>query len=98
MQAVSNRQVQTAAYTNNSRIIKPNMLRENTADFVQPKRVNVLNSGPVMTKKGNSLDSKQQPALAPGTLNATGGNYHRSALSPTHGDGYQNVAASHAML
>ena len=33
MLAASNRQVQTAAYSN-SRIIKPNMLRENTADYI----------------------------------------------------------------
>ena len=51
------------------------MMRENTADFVQPKRVNVL-TGPVPTsKKGNSLDTKQQ-AFAPPTLNASGGNFH----------------------
>lgn len=49
--------------------MKPNVLRENTADYIQAKRVNVLNSGPVITKKGNSLDSKVQPAVAPHTLN-----------------------------
>jgi hypothetical protein len=98
MVAATNRQVQTAAYANNSRIVKPNMMRENTADFVQPKRVNVL-TGPVPTsKKGNSLDTKQQ-AFAPPTLNASGGNFHiRSALSPTHADIYQNNAASYAKL
>jgi hypothetical protein len=97
MLAASNRNVQTAANTNSSRIIKPNMLRENTADYVQPKRVNVL-TGPVNSKKGNSLDTKQ-PAFAPPTLNASGGNFHiRSALSPTHADIYQNNAASYAKL
>ena len=97
MLAASNRNVQTATNTNSSRIIKPNMLRENTADYVQPKRVNVL-TGPVNSKKGNSLDTKQ-PAFAPPTLNASGGNFHiRSALSPTHADIYQNNAASYAKL
>ena len=73
------------------------MLRENTADF-PAKRVNVLNSGPVMTKKGNSLDTKVQPAVAPPTLNASGGNFNRSALSPTNAEGYQVQGASYELI
>ena len=79
---LNHRSIHTAAYANNSRILKPNISRENTADYVV-KRNQVLNSGPVINKKGNSLDTKYLP-MQPPSLNVSGANYHRSAMSPTH--------------